>query len=247
MHHSNRQRTAPPASALFCPRTTWFLRFRHNLEVKTMNQPIVRNLIFSLSTLLASTCHLSATVLSNNLNQPVSFTELVDPTTRVAAGFGTGNYSSTLLNVQLLIQLDGQVNPMVWLYKDQAGAPGTAVGSLALAQPPSGPGLATVLFSGQNLPLAPNSTYWIVGQSLSGSWEWAYTGSNVGSGPGFQHTWGVSQDGGNWFVSDIEPMIMSVQDAGPATPEPGTFVLLGVGALGLSLVKRRKTGKSSVQ
>lgn len=212
-----------------------------------MNQLTVRHLLLSLSALLASTCHLHATVLSSNLDQPVSYTELIDPTTSVAAGFGTGNYSSTLLNVQLLIQLDGPVTPMVWLYTDQAGAPGTAVGSLALAQPPSGSGLATALFSGQNLALAPNSTYWIVGQSSSGTWEWAYTDSNQGTGPGFQHTWGVSLNGGQWFVSDNEPMVMSVQDAASATPEPGTFILLGVGALGLGFIKRRKNGKSSVQ
>jgi hypothetical protein len=204
-----------------------------------MNQLFLRTSFLFVTSFLVGTLQSKAAVLSNNLDQAVSYTELVDPSTTIAASFGTGSQASTLSDVQMLIQLDGQVSPAVSLYSDQAGQPGSSIGSLSLLQPLTGQGLETALFSGQNLALSPNSTYWVVAQAASSSYEWAYTDSNLGSGSGFQHAWGVSLDNGAWFVSDIEPMMMSVEDSSVATPEPGSLLLLGLGGLAFGVFRRR--------
>jgi hypothetical protein len=43
------------------------------------------------------------------------------------------------------------------------------------------------------------------------AYEWAYAADNTGSGVGFTHDWGESNDGGStWATSDLQPMQMRV-------------------------------------
>jgi hypothetical protein len=87
----------------------------------------------------------------------------------------------------------------------------------------------TVFGSSGSISLASNSTYWLVLTALSGSFDWAWTNDNTGTGAGFQDTWGISSDTGNtWFTDDVYPLQFSV-DAGPdaatLTPEPDNLTL----------------------
>lgn len=206
-----------------------------------MNQRTACRFVFlAVAAAAAGASQTDAAVLSDNLGQPVSYTELIDPTTTVAASFGTGTQASTLSKVQLLIQSDGPAVSTVSLYSDQGGRPGGSIGALTSLQPPNQSTLSVTTFSGNNLALAANTTYWIVTQADPGTLEWAYTESNMGSGSGFQHTWGLSLDGGAWFVSSIEPMMMSVEDSSTATPEPGSVLLVALGGVGLSVWGRKR-------
>lgn len=198
-----------------------------------MLRPTLLTMLLASTCLLANTGYLRASLLSSNLDQPVDATESVDPSTLISTSFGSGNYSSNLQDVELLVDLSGQVTPKVWLYSDLGGQPGSPIGSLNPVQLPQGFGLA--LFSGPNFALSPNSTYWIVAGSSSGSWDWEYAQTSLGTGPGFQHTWGVSLDRGqDWFTSNSQPMMMSVSDT--AAPEPDSFALCSLGALASGLI-----------
>jgi len=63
---------------------------------------------------------------------------------------------------------------------------------------------------------------------LSGQYDWGYTDVITGSGIGFQHTFGYSEDSGStWYAYDTYPFMMKVE----ATPVPPTVLLLGSGLL----------------
>lgn len=96
------------------------------------------------------------------------------------------------------------------LYSD-TGQGGSPVGTLT---PPKGysMGLAQATFAGNGLSLSPNSTYWLVLKASSGQFEWGWTDSDAGSGIGFTHTWGLSDDAGRtWLTSDVAPVQFSVR------------------------------------
>lgn len=188
--------------------------------------------------------HTGATTLSDNLTQPSGYTEVVTPSTYVASSFGTGSYDSMLKTVDLLANIDPATVPVVSLYSDNSGQPGSYVGQL-LSPTSYTNTLQVVAFGGNQLPLAGNSTYWIVAQAASGtgSYEWAYSNTDLGSGSGFQHTWSISYDAGaDWFTSNTLPMQMAVQDSSTAaTPEPTSFLLLGIGLLVVAWASRSRS------
>jgi hypothetical protein len=183
-----------------------------------------------------------ADILSSNLSSNVFFTELVSGNTWIGAGFATGSTTYTLGGATLLMRQNSPGSATLDLYSDLGGKPGSALGSLGT---PSGfsPTLTATEFSGANLLLAANSTYWLVLRSDGGDYEWAYTDNNTGSGPGFIGTWGASDNaGGSWLVSDLDPMIMRV-DASPANaavPEPAEILLFGIGILTLAALLSHK-------
>lgn len=195
-------------------------------------------LVTALLVLTASANHLPGATIASNLDQPTGGTEIVTPSTFVASSFSTGSSASMLASVQLLLQVAGQPDPIVDLYSDNNGQPGSDLGSLLSPNSyanGSNPLLAT--FGGNLLSLAADSTYWIVAKAGAGPYQWAYSSTSVGSGPGFQPTWAISyQEDTNWFPSDILPMQMRVQD----TPEPGSLVLLALGfaVIGSVLLRR---------
>jgi hypothetical protein len=183
-----------------------------------------------------------ADTLSSNLSTNVYFSEPVDGSTWIGAGFTTGPATSTLDDVILWMQQDVAGSVTLDLYSDIGGRPGDMLGTLTN---PSGfsSTFTSTEFAGANLALAANSTYWLVLQSKGGEYEWAYTDNNIGSGLGFTGTWGASDNAGaSWLVSDIDPMIMQVDassaDLGSpaAAPEPAEISLFGSGILALAVL-----------
>ena len=68
------------------------------------------------------------------------------------------------------------------------------------------------------MPLAANATYWMVLKGSAGSLQWAWTESAIGTGNGFQDTWGLSEDaGGIWRTFSAQPSLMQVVAAAPAS------------------------------
>jgi len=193
-----------------------------------------------------------AETLSSNLDAKVFFTEPVGGDTWIAAGFATGPMNYTLNSATLLVRQDAPGPVALDLFSDSNGRPGISVGSLGTPGSFSST-LTPTGFSGSNLPLLANTTYWLVLQSSGGEYQWAYTDRNTGSGIGFVGTWGASDDAGaTWLASDIDPMMMAV-DAVPgnaAVPEPGALLLFCGGSSALAVfvgLKRRYTREATVE
>lgn len=169
-------------------------------------------------------------VLSDNLGGAIGNTELVSGNRWMTASFGTDSQSYLLNAVTLMLYGSGtaQLN----IYGDNAGHPGTLLGTLN--SPASYPGsLSTVTFDGNPISLSANAIYWSVLRAQGGSFYWAWTTSNTGSGVGFQGKWGNSSDAGSsWTVFTEEPQMMGVT----ATPVPEASTLVAGGILILPFV-----------
>jgi hypothetical protein len=145
-----------------------------------------------------------ADTLSNNLSASTTDTEVVSGSTWIAGGFKTDASSYQLSSATLLIS---NSVPGVATLDAYSGIAQPSLFSGILDSPGNySSGLAETTFAG-NVTLAPNSTYWLVLKAASGQFEWGWTEDASGSGVGFTHTWGASDDAGSsWFITDIEPM-----------------------------------------
>lgn len=191
--------------------------------------------------LFLTICSQAAT-LSDNLNAKTYYTELINGSTFITAGFQTDNSSYTLTSVTALMQQDAPGTLRFSLYSNAAQPsannlefqPGTLLGTL------TAPGtysktLGQVTFSGSNLLLSPDTKYWLVMSApAGGTYEWAYASDDTGSGAGFSPSWGISTNAGqSWFTDSLQPMQMRVTaDPISSTPEPSVASLL---LLGLTL------------
>jgi len=179
----------------------------------------------------ASTTH--ATVLSDNLGAVSFFSEGAGANYWVAASFGTDAQAYELTSVVLLMGGGPVSNAAVEIYTSAGagvGQPGSLVGILEL--PVSEPvGKSNVTFTATGILLSPSATYWVVLRSTLGgeyyNWYWAM--DNTGTGVGFQHTWGYSEDAGaSWTTFDGGPMVMQVN------AEPVPWIDLGFALPGVS-------------
>ena len=87
-------------------------------------------------------------------------------------------------------------------------------------------GLGCMLYADQMIPvgegisLAADTTYWVVLNAPTGSFDWGWTADNTGNGVGFQVAWSQSDDaGGTWFTADDYPFRMSVSASASAVPK----------------------------
>lgn len=196
-------------------------------------------------------------VLSTNLPlapAAVGF-EVVTDTTWVASDFGTDNSPYLLTSVSVLLYTlspgsIGTLSADIW--SDNAGEPGSLVGTLGPAGPPFpapfGGDFYESTFDGGNLPLAPMSVYWVVLRDASGPVEWVFGDAPIG--PGARGNWGRSLDSGvTWETHSGSPQIMSV--VANAVPEPGTNYLMASALTAASLIairarvrhRRRESGR----
>jgi hypothetical protein len=174
---------------------------------------------------------LADTILSDNTSKATAFTEIVTTTRWVTSSFGTdASPDLDLASVTLRMQVDGAGTASLGIYTDTANHPGVLVGTLTSPSSFTTTS-ANNTFTSSGLTLNANTTYWVVLRALTGQFEWAWTADNTGTGVGFQHTWGFSQNsGGTWNTFTSEPMIMQVV-ATTAVPEPSSVILLGSAAL----------------
>src|SRR5205823_9530935 len=96
------------------------------------------------------------------------------------------------------------------VYTESVLTPGTLVGTLT--SPTSfTSSTSETTFTASGIPLAANTTYWVVLQVNSGAFNWAWTTDNTGSGVGYTHTWGESDDAGtSWQTYNVYPLQMRV-------------------------------------
>lgn len=148
--------------------------------------------------------------LSNNLSDVNGGTESASSTRWLAASFATGTAAHALNYVTLLLANTSAGAAQVSIYSNGGLEPGSLVATLTSPASYSAT-LAPTAFTTAGVNLAANTTYWIVLRPTSGTFLWGWTGDNTGSGAGFQHTWGISEDSGAfWWSFDTYPTQFSV-------------------------------------
>jgi hypothetical protein len=153
---------------------------------------------------------IAQTVLSTNLTATTTDVETVTGTDWLTASFGTGTSAMLLDSATLKLASTVTGSATLRLYTDGGLQPGTLVGTLTSPTSYSTT-LADTTFTSGSLMLAANTTYWLVLSATSGSFDWAWTTDNTGTGVGFQHVWGESEDAGEtWFTLDVYPTQFSV-------------------------------------
>jgi hypothetical protein len=175
----------------------------------------------------------AATILTDNLSAATSGTESATGSTWITGSFGTNASQYLLDSITLLLANSSTGTAEVDIYDDGGLQPGSLIGVLT---PPAvySTTLAQTIFSGNNILLSANSTYWVVLKATTGQFDWAWTSDNTGTGAGFQNTWGSTDDAGaTWFTYDVFPVQFSAEasTAAGAAPEPGTLALCTTGAL----------------
>ncbi len=201
-----------------------------------MHQPFFRAVVlkssfFTIAILLApGFSRVKATTLSDNLSTANAGTEAVSGTNWVAASFSTDASAYRLESNTLSLANITPGSAELDLYSG-AGQPASMLAALTspLFYTSS---LSPSTFTGSGTALSPNSTYWLVLKAPSGEFDWGWTDDPSGTGVGFTHTWGASDDAGStWFTADVQPMQLRVT-ATPASaiPEPGTSALILIGA-----------------
>ncbi len=177
--------------------------------------------------------------LSDNLSQASTGTEAAIGSNWLTSSFGTDGSSYKLSSITLLLANSVAGKAELDLYSDGGLEPGSLVGVLASPTAYSST-LANTTFTASGITLGANSTYWVVLHATSGEFDWSWTDSDLGTGVGFQDSWGQSTDAGvSWFTFDDSPVQMSVI-ATQAVPEPASLVLCGLGAASLWLCRRGK-------
>ena len=184
--------------------------------------------------------------ISNNLATTSGGVESAVGTTYLAAGFGSAT-GGLLRSVTLKVGDSVAGSAELDLYTDAGLQPGSLVGKLTQAGSVTATP-ASVTWTAAGITLAANTNYWIVLKALTGQFDWSWTAdsSGDGTGAGYQGTWAEAADAGvTWFSYDSYPTQMNVIIASAATvPEPGSLILLGLGAAGGATIGRLGRRKS---
>jgi hypothetical protein len=200
----------------------------------------------------------ASTVLLSNLANTTGGPDRVSSTQAITQLFTTSNSPAGwyLESVTMPVTRDtsGQFFVSVW-DNGTLGTPGTPIGLLTGSTDPSG--LETYTVAGSGLPLAANTSYWIVWAALSGRYDLSYTDDTTTTGswtiPPTGNTWGYTYDGGlTWDLyassnGTFKFAISGSPQGSAAVPEIdpagfGSVAALVIGAVGL-LERRRLQAK----
>jgi len=183
--------------------------------------------------------------LFDNIGRTTGSTSLVLGNVWSANRFDTNGQDYDLVSVTLLMdRSEGGDDPILEIYSDSAGEPGTSIGILTAPGSYSSGTLTNTTFTASGISLT-DSSYWVVLKSPneSSTFRWASTDNDTGSGEGFS-TWNgqTGNAGANWLTYTVDPyqMIVTVQPV----PEPSSLILaaLGLGTLRLIVKRPRRSG-----
>ena len=142
----------------------------------------------------------------------------------------------TISEIQLNLSADAGTAPVVSIYSDNSGAPGSSL--TVLDNPDAIPTLETeVDFVADNYKLEPSTPYWIVVERASGSGaiNIAYTGltaEDTGSAAGWSiGDNGLFRSGGTWGTPPNEIIILQVAVKGTVAPSASDDATLSALAL----------------
>jgi hypothetical protein len=177
----------------------------------------------SILALLAGTA--AATDISNNLSASTGGSESASSTRWLTASFVAGASGNTLNAITLKMANTSAGSAQLRIYSGASLEPQTLVGTLTSPTTYTST-IANNTFTTSGITLAANTTYWVVLAPTSGQFSWAWAADDSGTGTGFTHVWGVSQDAGTfWWTQDVYPtqMAVSVDCAAPAiTTQPAS-------------------------
>ena len=163
-----------------------------------------------------------------------------------AQGFTMGGSYYQLTSLYFGLGSTGSPAPLVQIFGNNAGAPGSALATFTLS--PAGAVSTKGIFSFTgSFTAQKNTSYWAVvsntNSALQESFEW-YALDNF-TNPAGTPASGItylgtkeSDNGGAW--NSTLPML-SIGVAGTAVPEPSALALLGLGTVGL-IARRRRVG-----
>lgn len=161
-------------------------------------------------------------ILSDNLSEVTGGSETAQNTTTLTVSFSTDTTVKRLASAVLLIANPSQTgSAMLSLYSDAGHEPDALLATLD--SPSTYPvSLGETTFTGDQVWLDANTTYWLVLEATGGEFEWAWSYSNVGLGTGFLNTWGISNDTSmTWWSINSFPV--QLQIIGSTNGGPGDF------------------------
>jgi hypothetical protein len=104
---------------------------------------------------------------------------------------------------------------------------------------------ATFTLSG--VTLSPNTLYWLLlNHTGSGSINWAFSSTGIGSGVGFTNFEAFSDDNGaTWQYHNGAPNLAKIEAT--VVPEPSTSALLAIGGIVIVGVAKRRLSRSGFE
>jgi hypothetical protein len=227
---------------------------RHNLQIMPSKRVTpVKAISYAAAVFLAAVAASpakAAAIVYDNLAAPVGGSDSISGAAPLDS-FSTGAQGGNLVGVTLLLSAtptDGG-SITVNLYSDSSQAPGGLITSLATILDSalgSSPADFAVTLAVQPTLLA-GTRYWIGLTATTSSGAWSWSTDNSGTDVNTE----LHQDFGNIFCNSAfagcshvvspEPYIMQVAvDTTIPVPEPATAALIGVGMLGLGILRRRQ-------
>jgi hypothetical protein len=186
--------------------------------------------------------------LFDNLGKTQSSFDSPTSARYLAQRFMTDVQPYNLNTITLLMkQTSPGVGPTLQLYSDNGLGTSPAGSALMTLTPPGSytTDFAANVFSGAAYSLAANTSYWaVLSRPSTGVYQWGFTIDDLGGGVGFSPFNAVSTNSGtSWDLQyPADPFQMKVDAntlAGPAVPEPSSFVLLGGIMMGALAYRRR--------
>lgn len=165
----------------------------------------------------------------------------------IAQSFVAGT-TADIASVEIPLLMISGIDPMLTIHvaTDNSGAPGTILQSSNITAPTGTPGIVTATF-GSGTTLYSGNTYWIwIFATYDDEIRWQATD------PAVSGTYSRSFDyGASWTAYGTSELALRVNGYDLATssslapvPEPQTFILMGLGLIGVSLVRGLKLLKS---
>lgn len=184
-------------------------------------------------------------------NAAIGYNDVTNFDVYYAQGFATGTALYNLDSVDLALGVTnaGNGTPLLQIYSDNAGKPGTDLGAV-FTNPSFGTRAIYNLSLGTPFALAANTTYWMVlsdstagGSSTKFNWYYSdnFTSPSAQNSSGFTFVNGArSINGGTSWTTNNAFAQTGITLNGTPVPEPTTYALAAIATGVMATVARRR-------